>query len=613
MSLRVWLPLNGTLENKGISNLTFSYSGSNISSNDYGKIGKCYKRTTAAADAIISNSTINLGTNQSMFCWIKMDSFNSGASLTGILGQHRHATYTGMGITLRYASASTGYVSVNTGNGSNRTFNTYYGSTLLNAGTWYHIGYTYDGSNIRIYVNGQLDKTQAFTGMSCPAEYIQIGNWAFSGSSGTGISNYSAPGYINDVRIYDHCLSAAEVREISQGLILHYKLDDPNPNLLKTTPLSYTPANYRGYQISFTENLVANQTYTLQLWDVNVAHSAKTAATLGIDFYWGGGTVKLKSLIGTSYFTNGHADYICTTFTPTSANASGSGATNAWFAVYNSPPSADGTRDMSIGAWKLEKGAVATSWIDSEITPYIQDSSGYEHNGTITGNLIAASGSPRYNNAITFNGSTSYFDYNHITANDQTLSEFTFATWIKRTYTDATARHFFYGPIRVYLYTDFKVRLTWTAQEADSSYATNTWATGQLISADTWTHIALTFKNSIMTVYINGVSKSTNSRPPYVRGYQGTSGSIGSQFIGDLSDTRFYTTALSDNDILSLYNTGAKIDNLQNLHTFEYVENSSNIKLTKAGQLKEGEIEEDTTTKFYKTNKIIKAKQFIER
>lgn len=228
MALRVWLPLNGNLLNKGCSSLTFSALTTNTATNTSGKIGSCYGNNSYTAGGLCSDTTISLGQKQSMFCWFKFTSLNSGSSLGGTLvSQHRYATNSGMGITIRYASASTGYLSVNTGNGSSRTYNTYYGTTLLRANTWYHGGYTYDGSTIRIYVNGVCEKEQAYTGMSVPADYITAFCWSLDGSTGSAVyGNYKLNGYLNDVRVYDHCLSLAEIKELAKGLCIHYKLDD---------------------------------------------------------------------------------------------------------------------------------------------------------------------------------------------------------------------------------------------------------------------------------------------------------------------------------------------------------------------------------------------------
>ena len=136
-------------------------------------------------------------------------------------------------------------------------------------------------------------------------------------------------------------------------------------NLLLNIPKAHVSTNYLGYQLNLIENLVAGETYTVQLWDVDIYHSGKTAAQHNLCIYWGGGSIQLINW-GSSFFTAGtnnyHADYLEKTITITSAQASGSGATNAFLNLYNSVGNADGTRKMEIGKWKLEKGHKATDW-----------------------------------------------------------------------------------------------------------------------------------------------------------------------------------------------------------------------------------------------------------
>lgn len=64
-------------------------------------------------------------------------------------------------------------------------------------------------------------------------------------------------------------------------------------NLLLNIPKAHVSANYLGYQLNLTENLVAGETYTVQLWDVDIYHSGKTAAQHNLCIYWGGGSIQL--------------------------------------------------------------------------------------------------------------------------------------------------------------------------------------------------------------------------------------------------------------------------------------------------------------------------------
>lgn len=226
MSLQVWLPLTqGTgMNNQGLNDATFISSGITLNTTD--GMGSCY--SCAGSGYVLSNKKIFLGKEQSMFCWVKLNSFNSSSSLTGICGQHNYHNCTGMGINLIYASATTGYLGVSTGTGNGRTYKDYKGSTLLSAGTWYHVGYTYDGSKIRLYVNGKLDKEYSFTGMATPADYFQAFQWSLTTNGTMGVQGgYAMNGYLNDVRAYDHVLSIKEIKELAKGLMVHYPFRDP--------------------------------------------------------------------------------------------------------------------------------------------------------------------------------------------------------------------------------------------------------------------------------------------------------------------------------------------------------------------------------------------------
>lgn len=161
----------------------------------------------------------------------------------------------------------------------------------------------------------------------------------------------------------------SEVQITKQSEIIVVNNGAQNLNLAKTTPKSVSKTSYCAYQLNLTENLVANQTYTLQLWNVDVSHSAKTEAQTGVWIYWGGGSVHLFNWAGPTYFKNGHADYLVKTFTVTSSQASGSGATNLWLNVYNSVGYVEGTLFMSIKKWKLEKGSIPTGWIPDATNP----------------------------------------------------------------------------------------------------------------------------------------------------------------------------------------------------------------------------------------------------
>jgi hypothetical protein len=79
-----------------------------------------------------------------------------------------------------------------------------------------------------------------------------------------------------------------------------------------------------------------------------------------------------------------------------------------------------------------------------------------------------------------------------------------------------------------------------------------------------------------------GIHFNTNAR--LFLGCEANSASPSSPYFnGQISDFRIYCTPLLDTDIKLLYNIGMRVDNLQNIHTFELNENKNKIAITRTG------------------------------
>lgn len=99
------------------------------------------------------------------------------------------------------------------------------GTTDLNTGQWYHLVCTYDGQTGKLYVNGNLETTTVQAGT---VDYTSV-NGLVLGNFAGGASGADMGGKLDDFRLYDRALSAAETRTIyawGPGPLLHYPFDE---------------------------------------------------------------------------------------------------------------------------------------------------------------------------------------------------------------------------------------------------------------------------------------------------------------------------------------------------------------------------------------------------
>lgn len=589
MSLVVWLPLNGSIKNQGLNDVTVTNNGATI--NNSGKIGQCYQFGTAASDITLSaNAMTSITTECSICFWIKILSWNTS-----------YATF------FQAGTASTAWTAYRFGflrNNVNSTccFTISNGSTASNANyltpalelnTWYHIGLCYKTGHCLIYINGILyqDYTTSIVPAFSGITTIKIGRCT------TG-SNYQTNCLMNDFRIYDHCLSQKEVEELSKGLVLHYKFDNDSMGNLNILTGTY----YNSYGPSLITD--SNATNADGKWAAgsggNGTFSVTIDPTCPVGIYsWN----VLNNTSGNRDFQQGNQPYVSGQKYTTSFWAKGNGTclyrswnttdgkamfTKTWtltsnwtYYTYTFTASAEmetdrctfhlgvqGSASINICGMKMELGEKATIYSVAKnelgVLDKIYDSSGYGNHGTITGTITIESSSARYNLAIHMNNTSTS---NHIECiNDLPLPTdgITATFWLKaaKSTNHVIFAHpnFEFGTLNSLGY----CCLTSSAGFDLTSFNNNE-----------WNFIVVIRQESTYKLYINGSEVARNGANNYYI-HNGTkmwllNRNYNNSYAGNasISDFRIYATALTQNQILELYNTSSTIDNLGNVYARE--------------------------------------------
>ena len=575
MALQVWLPLNGDLKNKGCADITVTNNGATV--DDNGKIGQCYSFGVNKRIYIDQDLTKLNPIQISFACWLYVSSW--GTEYDAIISLSNGTSWTASRATLT-RSGSTSKLVWNISDGTNTSRITTNANIQLD--TWTHVVATYDGFNLKIYINGVLDNIGASTLNIAYDGKLCLGSWS-------NANNYPLNGKLNDVRVYDHCLSPAEVKEISRGLVLHYPLNRIiTKNLLPALNTSnYIVTDYS----SRTSGSIVNGVYHVDGYqsdtaiDTSFSITSSNFMTLNSDtdyylrfycrcknntsLYFATSNYSHTGLkdssnnyydpdrleIGTEY--NGYITLKIRTGSDTQYKL------NLGFDVPNL---------YGIGSF-IEFSDVTLSTIETDSfvdtnQDIVCDCSGYGNNGTVeNGNLSIDYSSARYKNCYNFVNT-------YISAKMLHLPETTISFWINRNSLTNTRQFIYTGwygiSIELTASNGWQIYYTYNSSGSTVSCSPTT-----VLQPNTWYHVAVVIGQSGVKTYINGICEKTNTyQVPY---YNANTVQIGNysnykNFNAKLSDFRVYATALSAEDVKQLYEVSGKIDKSGNLHSYEFNE-----------------------------------------
>lgn len=595
MALQVWLPLDGNLSNQGLDGSIIAINNNAVIDNN-GKIGKCYKFGTETSSITIPVTTLKTWTGEfSISCWVNIVSWNS--SYATIFSGHNGAQgWANLIFCLlrNNATSKLCFCISNTSSATNTSCIT--GDLTLN--TWYHFVCVYSAGNIKLYQNGTLVSSYNTNIIPAMNKLTQL-------ILGKNASSYQSNCKLNDFRIYDHALSTKEIKELSKGLILHYRLTKPLPNILKNTGNgTYSSNSYAngtwgaGSGGNGTFSIIEDISVPVGKYSWNI-----TGNTSGNrDYFQGKIPFELNKKYTASWWAKGNGKILFRIWDSTSSTARISDSTNiltSEWTYYTKTFTANqnmvdhscnyqlgvtGSANISICGMKLEEGEIATIWIpnetdalysamgyDSNIEP---DCSGYKRDGIIVGTITRNVDTPRYKTCNNITNNSSYIKIDNLQTSGFSNS-YSFSWWGK--ISSFSGRMFWGFSNGIRLNGIYNGNL-WNTGDGSNNplYTPGTTTQIAIPSVNKWHHFVMTGDGTNCKLYLDGkyygiakTYKSISGTTIYINGWDNGTTYSGQIYI---SDFRIYCTTLSADDAKALYEDAGYVDKNGNFHAYEYVE-----------------------------------------
>ena len=617
MALQVWLPLNGNLNNQGLEPSSFIKRGSKGWSK--GKVTeKCFgnsSQTTSstATDCIYTVTTHKWTKNFSVAFWASLPPYDP--AYPGYIFTEGRADAGDYGFGVRMYSSG---VSCCFGNlvltiqipSKDSTYN------------WHHISMVVDdNSKMTVYLDGieNTSGTPSVLPTYTTDTGLCIGCFYYNNSF-----IYQILGFVNDFRLYDHCLSQKEIKELSKGLCLHYKLSNQYEMNVKNLYSGETAKGSDSYRsgIIKTQNPDGSYKYILNYTGVGSNYWPAICFpafnfTANKKYLY---SVKVKCNSTTGNFTfnfrpsrcnNDYAackdnvlvndgkwhEYYYVQTIPSTLSGTASTTPSPRLEFYTSNLNGNGTSykfDIDIKDCLITETDNYIPFIDNSMTSNsVTDCSGYGNDGTISGTLTYSNDTPRYEGSSYLTDSESCIKSGDLSKISPS-GIFTFNIWFKKLtgiWSSKTWETILGGPSGF----EIESKLGSTTNNYIHPY---NWGGGNVstpnsysipYNLDTWNMLTMVRTASDTKFYLNGELKVTGTAGTIPSGdyFLGAwRDSVSQNYRGILSDARIYATALSAEDVKALYNTPISIDNHKNLHCMEIEQTNNQTSFCKSGVAK---------------------------